>query len=476
MPNVPQVRRIVSSDETIGMGYASGTGLAVGTALEGFAITKNEAAPGQKVFSSITIVNSHEELLDELGMSFEAQGRYGFFQASAKADFTDSTQFNSTSTFIVAKCIVRNPFLRGKNFAVTQAAQKLLDTNRFEEFGRAFGDSFVRGQQTGGEFYTVIRITSISTTTQTELSLALQAEYNGLVAAGEFKGRFTTANSKTSSRSEFQAIMYQEAGEGPTIAPITKVEELIPRFRDFPTIAKASAAAYETEVATYDTLPLPLPTAEEQENFEFALRDTRDQKLRFIQVRNDLTFALRNPQFFGALPAPELLQAAIAAYTRLVNAAMAHASELAEGRIDPPATFDPGAVNPPLAEPAPIALPRAVPTAAAPSVTVPSFIGIDSSIIDETLQASHFGSLEEVIAGTIFTGEDNIASPPPLSRDVVAFIFAARRGTGPGLRMEGVNPDFMTTVSTVSAQFPAAGEKIAADDTLILQFTVRVVA
>jgi len=33
---------------------------------------------------------------------------------------------------------------------------------RFEEFTKAFGDSFVRGLQTGGEFYAVIRITSVS--------------------------------------------------------------------------------------------------------------------------------------------------------------------------------------------------------------------------------------------------------------------------------------------------------------------------
>jgi hypothetical protein len=43
-------------------------------------------------------------------------------------------------------------------------------------------DSFVRGPQTGGEFYAVVRITSVSTSTQTQLAAQAQAALNGLIA------------------------------------------------------------------------------------------------------------------------------------------------------------------------------------------------------------------------------------------------------------------------------------------------------
>lgn len=256
MPNVPQVRRVIFNDEEIGMGFNSASGLAVGTALESFTVGANPDAGGMEVTASITIVNSHEELMENLGMSFEAQGRYGFYSGSAKAKFSESSNFNTTSTFLIARCLVENPLKRGKNFKVTAAAQGLLNSQQFDEFKKAFGDSFVRGLQTGGEFYAVIRITSVSTSTQSSLAATLQGEANGLVASGSFKVAFETASSSASTRSEFTATMFQKAGSGAQIAPTVEISEVISRFKQFPSIASASAAAYETEVATYDTIPL----------------------------------------------------------------------------------------------------------------------------------------------------------------------------------------------------------------------------
>jgi hypothetical protein len=371
MPTVPQVRRIIFNDEEIGMGFNSESGLAVGTPIEDFTVQPNPGASGQEVTASIMIVNSHEELMENLGMSFEAQGRYGFFSGSAKAKFSENSNFNSTSAFLVARCIVENPMRRGRNFKISQDAKALLDANRFAEFRTAFGDSFVRGLQTGGEFYSVIRITSASVGKQVELAATLQAEANGLVAGGSFSTAFSQANSSSSTRSEFTATMYQKAGSGAQIAPTVQISEVIDRFKKFPEIASNSAAAYETEVATYDTLPLPIPTPEEREDFLLALADAREKKLRFIQTRNDLDFALRNPSFFRDLPASEILSGASAVYTKLINAVMSHAIKLSRGQMTPPQLFDPRALSPPLVESAPIPLQRISPPPLAPQVQVP---------------------------------------------------------------------------------------------------------
>lgn len=356
-----QVRRIEFNDEEIGMGFNSESGLAIGSALEGFAIQENPVSSGQEVFAKVSIVNSHEELMKSMGMSFEAQGRYGFISASAKAQFSESSNYNSTSTFLVARCTVQNSLTRGKNFSVKSSAQALLDALRFDEFKRAFGDSFVRGLQTGGEYYCVIRITSVSSTQQNDLSVSLQAEFNGLIASGSFKGQYSEANKSTSTKSEYTATMYQKAGSGAQISPTIEISEAITRFKNFPEIVKTNPVAYETEIATYDTLPLPIPTPEEQEDFIFALRDAREKKLRYIQTKNDLEFALRNPTFFEALPASEVLSNAINIYTKLINAVMDHAISLSRGQIKPPSIFDPSEVSPPIIEPAPIPLQRAHP-------------------------------------------------------------------------------------------------------------------
>jgi hypothetical protein len=359
---IPQIRRIEFNDEEIGMGFNSQSGLAVGTALEGFTVQENPVSSGQEVFASISIINSHEELMKSLGMAFEAQGRYGFISASAKAEFSESSKYNSTSTFLVARCIVQNPLTRGQNFNVRTPAQQLLNANRFDEFKVAFGDSFVRGLQTGGEYYCVIRITSVSSTKQNELSASVQAAYNGFIASGEFKAKFAQANESESTRSEYNVTMYQKAGTGTQISPTVDISEAITRFKDFPAIVGDNPVAYETEIATYDTLPLPVPTPDEQEAFVSALRDAREKKLRYIQIRNDLEFALRNPSFFESLPANDVLSTAISVYTKLINAVTEHAIKLSRGQIDPPRFFDPSEVSPPIIEPAPILLQRVRPT------------------------------------------------------------------------------------------------------------------
>jgi len=340
------------------MGFNSESGLAVGTALEGFSFQGNPAAPGQEVPASISIVNSHEELIDSLMMSFNAQGRYGLISGSLKAQFAESTNYNSTSTFLVARCIVRNTLKRGKNFSVRRDAQELLNALRFDEFKRAFGDSFIRGLQTGGEFYCVIRITSVANSVQRDLSATLQAEYNNLVVAGSFKAAFEQANTSASTKSEHTATMYQRAGTGPQISPTVDVGEARERFKNFPAIVLENPVAYETEVATYDTLPLPVPTPEEQENFIRALQDARMKKLHFIQIKNDLEFARSNPVFFEALPPNNILVDAINVYTKLFNAVATHATGLSRGQISPPRLFDPSELVPPLQEPAPIPLQR----------------------------------------------------------------------------------------------------------------------
>ena len=48
-------------------------------------------APGQEVFSTITLVNSHDELMESLGLDVKAQGRYGFFLADAKAKYAGNS-------------------------------------------------------------------------------------------------------------------------------------------------------------------------------------------------------------------------------------------------------------------------------------------------------------------------------------------------------------------------------------------------
>ncbi|OUB50101.1 PASTA domain-containing protein [Bacillus thuringiensis] len=400
---MPQIYFKEFNNEEIGMGFNSQSGIVVGTALDIGEITENKVTPGMQVHSEITIVNSHEELMDKLGMSFEAQGRYSAFSSSFKAEFSESSSYNTTSTFLIARCIVTNSFIRGRNFRVKPEAEALLKSNRFNEFHTAFGDSFVRGLQTGGEYYCIIRITSIDIKTQSKLAATLKAEFSGLVAGGSFKSEYSKVNMSSFTKSEYTATMYQRGGKGEQITPVVEINEALNRYKHFPIFALQNPVGYETEIASYNTIPLPLPTHEEQENFNLALRDAREKKLYYIQKKNDLEFASRNQEFFENIPDNEIIQEAIITYIRLSAAVMDYGIRLSRGEIKPPTLF-----VPPLKEPAPIKLKR---------VKLPDLVTIPYVENMELAEAVHL--LKEKGLNSTFRPSNHIHMQEPVVKKVV---------------------------------------------------------
>jgi hypothetical protein len=289
MPKVDQIRNLTYNNEDIGQGFNSDTGLAVGTALDFDPPVKG---PGQEAQSDVTIVTSHEELIDTLNMSAAAQGHYLFSSASLKASFANNTGYNTASTFVVARSVINNEITRGQNFRVKPDAQRLLNAPTTEEFTRAFGDSFVRGQLTGGEFYAVMRITSVDTSTQTSLTADLKAELGNPLLGGSFDAHLQMANKDSRTRSDFSVQFYQKGGAGKEeIGTTLSVQDVKDRLQNLPSGVQNHPFPYEIEVATYDTVPIPLPTKEQKDDFLLAFADANRQKLRFIEGRNDMQFA-----------------------------------------------------------------------------------------------------------------------------------------------------------------------------------------
>ena len=141
-----------------------------------------------------------------------------------------------------------------------------------------------------------MRITSESTKKQSALAASLQAEANGLVASGSFKAEFASSGFGVAHQVRVRSPRCSRWRDPvPRSPPWRRSAKSSPASRASPTIAAAAPVAYETELATYDTLPLPLPTPEEQEDFLLALVDAREKKLRYIQTRNDVEFARAEP-------------------------------------------------------------------------------------------------------------------------------------------------------------------------------------
>jgi hypothetical protein len=196
--------------------------------------------------------------------------------------------------------------------------------------------------------------------------------------------------------------------------------------------------------------------------------DAREKKLHYIQTRNDLEFARRNPLFFDNLPTADMLANAGAIYTRLLNAVMDHAIRISRGQISPPRIFDPAALTPPLVEPAPIPLVRTTPSAI-PTIRVPNMVGLDSFLLEGMQRILPFSSVDDAMAGTGgFEGPDGEHRPIGVSREIVEFIKLTLDG-GPRLTTEPKEPSVSPSTEAI-AQFPSAGALVTRDSEVILQF------
>jgi hypothetical protein len=261
-------------------------------------------------------------------------------------DFTNNSQINNSSTFVLAQAVVLNAIRRGHDFAVTAPApQQLLAANRLDDFKESFGDCFVRGIFTGGEFLAVFRLTSTRADFQSSLSATLAGEANGLLASGSFKAAFDQAQSDSSSHTEISVDFYQRAGIGDETSITLDVDSILDRLKNFPAVAHAHPVGLQAEVATYDTVPLPLPTPIEVEFLMEALQDADNKRQQWLVQRNDLEFAREHPEFFTDPPPDTVLGDAVEAFTRALNAVMDFSVRLARGQISPPVLFDPAAAG-----------------------------------------------------------------------------------------------------------------------------------
>jgi hypothetical protein len=340
---MPQILVVPFNGQEIGQGYNSETRESIGTALSISQVSEDAAADGQEVTTTFESVTSQENLMESLGISASADVRYGLFSGGAKFDFAQSHAVNSYSSFIAGRCVVHNAIRHGHDFRLTADAAALVTAERMDEFKTAFGDMFVRSLKTGGEFDVVARITSVSEEHQSKMAASLHAAYNGLATSADFQASFNTAMQQTSNQTEVTVFMSQAGGIGEQ-ASFTGPDatKILDRLSHFPQSVHDHPVGYEAELASYNTIPIPVHTAEEREDRELVLRDCLAQKMGFLKALADLQLLL-DPEkaslFFDNLPPPEQLLNIQGQYRAALNNLMAHAIRVSTGKMDPPQMF-----------------------------------------------------------------------------------------------------------------------------------------
>lgn len=346
-----QVITIPFNDQQIGQGFNFDSRENVGTGLLVASISEDPSADGQVVRTSFNSVSTQDSLMESLGISVSADARYGLFSGGAKFDFAQSHAVNSFSSFVVGLCEVHNATRHGHEFQLTPNAQALVTAGNMKDFKTAFGDMFVRSLKTGGEFYVVAQITSVSEEQQSKMAASLHAECNGLVGGGSFQAAFNTAMEKTNGRCEVTVFMSQAGGIGAqTSFTGPDTAKILERLSTFPQSAHDHPVGYEVEIATYDTIPITVASPEEREDRNIVLADCLAQKGKFLKALSDLDFLVspNADMFFDNLPAPTEITKLAEQYRSALNGLMAHAVKVAAGKMDPPQVFVANPIPPPL--------------------------------------------------------------------------------------------------------------------------------
>jgi hypothetical protein len=297
---------------SVGMDYGMGVNLlngdVVGQALDPGTPSTIPNAKGQDVNYVLEIVNSMEDLYSKLGISVEASGRYGVFNASGKMQYANESKFNTQATFLLARCKVINAFTQVKQAQITPTALDLFQKNP-AGFRERYGDGFVRGILTGGEYCAIISVISRSKEEQTSVAASIKASYNSGLNKASGEVGIGGATKSSMSRSEINISTYQKGGVGEEQSFTSDPDLVMKRLKDFPTqVSRENAVPYEVQIVSYETLDLPETTRSTigLEQIE-ALEDFSRLHLKLLSWQSTINVLQQHPNYFTNSPSRENL-------------------------------------------------------------------------------------------------------------------------------------------------------------------------
>jgi hypothetical protein len=348
MPSIT-VPYIDGQDYGVGIDTASGEGRNVAAIGE---VTEIPGAGGGIADFQMTQVTSVSQMSQALGISASIGGGVGLFSASARFNFAKESLVNDSSVFVLVSVNVTEAFHQIKSPGITDQAAALLANGQNQRFQDEFGDMFVRGLVTGGQFFGVIQVLTHDQDDKSKVSLALSASYAAFHADGSFDQNFHDALS--SRRTTVHCHI-----EGGQMSPEpVQVDEMIDRARNFPGTVAGNARPYAALLDSYSILPLPQPpnyiNLQHQKDVLATCASLRDTDLQGL---NNVDYILAHPEQFiepQNFGLPALRQALVADLDSIAAAASN-------------ALNDPVHATLPVLTAGAISLPARVPTSAPPA-------------------------------------------------------------------------------------------------------------
>jgi len=256
-------------------------------------ITTKQLPGGQEVEFTLKQVTSIMQLTEELDISAEASFRSLAFNGSAKVKYIRSHNLDTYSLYFLIYVKVKNrEKILTSGFKLSDEAKNLLD-NSIELFHKAYGDSFIRGITTGGEYIGIIRIETKSE--QDKKNLSAELNIGGIGWDG--KAKFIEKLKKV--QEDHMIYVNNIIIGGVDLQPVTDPIKMIEDAQKFSEIVRISGNPVKVMLSDYTIFP---EYAEKSIGPDIEIRrmlnKLNNYRLQYLSLKNDIIFILLNIKQF----------------------------------------------------------------------------------------------------------------------------------------------------------------------------------
>ena len=213
-----------------------------------------QAGSGQTVTTTFRLVQEVQALQEALGLSAAVSGGYAGFSATAKMQFAQQCSVTQYCLYAVLAVEVINSCESVDGPVLVQDAMDLLIASQLR-FRQRFGNRYISGLKTGGEYYAVYRIQSFDEEERTSVAAQISASFHNPIMSASLN--VSIEKSKSNSRNELDVNVFVYSAGGVSTTE-TALAEMIDKAHIFPTLVASNLAiSYEVLLDEYAGLELP---------------------------------------------------------------------------------------------------------------------------------------------------------------------------------------------------------------------------
>jgi hypothetical protein len=269
----------------------------IGSAVKG-TTSSSDDAPGNIGSYDFLLIESYRDFESALGIDTSIGGGIPGIGGSFKFQFKDKCKVTKEATFCMMCFQVLNAFETfNDDIELTDDARELLllgntDPDKNKRFEERFGDHFISGRYTGGEFYGSIKIEAETIEKSREVATKISASYFLFRSSFKLEDEFK----ETISSVRIQIHVLQSGG---IITPVGDLESLFKlAIRAAEDVQRNRPTPLFVTLGDYDELDLPYVSSAQRQVQEEVLKKLGRSYRELQELQNDVDFILRNQHFY----------------------------------------------------------------------------------------------------------------------------------------------------------------------------------